>query len=96
MSSEEVVRLHAVVEGVVQGVNFRHYTTLTARRLGLTGWVANRPDGSVEVVAEGPRAAVQELLAFLHEGPPSAIVERVTPRWSQASGEFREFRVAYR
>lgn len=94
--AEERVRLQAIVEGIVQGVNFRHYTILTARRLGLTGWVANRRDGSVETVAEGPRAALQGLLDFLRVGPPSATVERVTERWGQATGEFDDFRVAYR
>ena len=65
---EKNARLHAFVEGRVQGVNFRYNTTRTAEKLGLTGWVANRRDGRVEAVAEGPKDALEKLLAFLHEG----------------------------
>ncbi len=93
--SKELVRLHAIVEGVVQGVNFRYYTMRRARSLGLTGWVANRWDGKVETVAEGRREDLEAFLDFLHEGPPSAVVTRVTPRWEKAKGEFTDFRVIY-
>ncbi|MBN1178281.1 MAG: acylphosphatase [Anaerolineae bacterium] len=88
-------RLHARVAGRVQGVNFRYYTARTAQSLGLTGWVANRPDNTVEVVAEGPQEALEELLAFLHHGPPSAYVTDVTPEWLGASGTFADFRVRH-
>jgi acylphosphatase len=94
-NTTELVRLHAVVEGRVQGVNFRYYTTRTAQRLGLQGWVANRWDGSVECVAEGTQTRLKDLLAFLKTGPPSAFVTRVDARWEPASGEFDEFRVRY-
>jgi acylphosphatase len=87
------VGLHAKVYGRVQGVNFRYYTLQRAQRLRLTGWVRNQPDGSVEVRAEGPRTAVEELLAFLHQGPPHAQVERVEAEWLPASGAFRRFDV---
>ncbi len=93
--SSDRARLHAVVEGRVQGVNFRYYTVLTARRLGLTGWVANRWDGKVETVAEGPRPALEEFLAFLHEGSPSAVVLRVDARWEEPTGELHDFKVRY-
>lgn len=92
---QEQARLHAVVEGRVQGVNFRYYTVRTARRLGVTGWVANRWDGTVETVAEGPRAALESFLAFLHEGSPAAHVTRVNFRWEQPTGEFTDFTVRY-
>ncbi len=88
-----LVCLHAVVYGHVQGVNFRYNTLLRAQRLRLTGWVRNQADGSVEVTAEGPRAAVEELLAFLHQGPPHAQVERVEVEWRPASGAFTRFDV---
>ena len=66
-------RLHAIVHGQVQGVNFRAYTTAWAHRLGVSGTVRNLPDGdSVEVVAEAERMALERLLVALHEGPPSA------------------------
>ncbi len=88
-------RLHAIVHGRVQGVNFRYYTTRTARRLGLTGWVANRRDGTVETVAEGPRAALEEFRAFLRRGSPASFVERVEAHWETPSGEFKDFGVRY-
>jgi acylphosphatase len=88
-------RLHAIVHGSVQGVNFRYYTIQTASRLGLTGWVANRWDGTVETVAEGPREALDKLLAFLHRGSPSAWVERVDANWQAPTSEFEDFRARY-
>jgi len=88
-------RLHAVVYGRVQGVNFRYYTIRTAQRLHLTGWVANRWNGTVETVAEGARQALNEFRAFLHQGPPSAWVERVDAEWNAPTGEFHRFEVRY-
>ena len=93
--SSDHSRLHAVVSGIVQGVNFRYYTSRQAESLGLTGWVANREDGSVEVVAEGPRADLQALLDWLSQGPPSASVTGVQADWEQATGEHTAFRVRY-
>ena len=88
-------RLHAIVSGVVQGVYFRGNTETRAEQLGLTGWVKNLVDGSVEVMAEGPRPALQELLAFLRQGPPGARVTHVHADWSAASDEFRFFEVRW-
>ncbi len=93
--SETTVRLHAHVYGRVQGVNFRHYTQVEARRLGIVGWVTNRLDRSVEVVAEGKKENLEKLLNFLHQGPPSARVERTEHTWTEATGEFRNFRVKF-
>ena len=73
-----------VVRGRVQGVGFRYSTMKRAAQLGLTGWVRNQTDGSVEVLAQGPNDAVTHLASFLEEGPPGATVtaievtERVT------------------
>ena len=91
----EKARLHALVSGHVQGVNFRYYTTREASRLGVTGWVANRRDGKVECVAEGPRSALEELLDFLHEGSPSARVTDVDASWESPRGELEDFKVRY-
>lgn len=88
-------RLHAVVHGRVQGVNFRYYTVRNAQTLGLTGWVANRWDSAVETVAEGPREALTQLQDFLHRGPPSAMVQRVDVAWEAPTGQFRHFGVRY-
>jgi acylphosphatase len=70
-------RIHVVVRGRVQGVFFRKSTVETAVRLGLSGWVRNRRDGTVETEAEGPEEAVEAFLAFCREGPELARVEEV-------------------
>ena len=88
-------RLRASVRGVVHGVGFRYFVLQSARRLGLTGWVANRFDGSVEVVAEGTEDRLEILLGDLREGPRSAVVESVQPSWSAATGQFTEFGVGF-
>jgi DNA ligase D-like protein (predicted 3'-phosphoesterase) len=71
------VAIRASVRGGVQGVFFRQATVERAQELALLGWVRNQEDGSVAVHAEGPEPAVEELLAFLREGPPAAAVEAV-------------------
>lgn len=86
-------QLHAIVHGRVQGVNFRFFTVQTARELGLTGWVMNRLDGTVEVRAEGERAHLDKLVAFLHVGPPAARVTTVDIEWLSAGGKFQEFTI---
>ena len=91
MPEETTQRLHAAVHGRVQGVNFRSYTARKAAELELTGWVRNVHDGTVETVAEGKRKKLEEFLAFLRTGPPSAIVTRVEADWQAATSEFDEF-----
>ncbi|MCK6576482.1 MAG: acylphosphatase [Anaerolineae bacterium] len=93
--SEEIEQVHAIVSGRVQGVNFRRFTTLTARQLGITGWVRNLDDGDVEVLAEGTRAQLSQLIAFLHKGPPAAYVIGVQTTWGRASGKFETFSPDY-
>ena len=66
-----------IITGRVQGVWFRDSTRQQAVELGISGYAANLPDGTVEVLARGPRASVQALHSWLHEGPPLAVVDRV-------------------
>jgi len=70
-------RLHVCIEGMVQGVNFRHGTMSQARALGLGGWVRNLPDGRVEAEFEGDPKALDQMLEWCQQGPPAARVERV-------------------
>lgn len=70
--------VHVIVEGRVQGVFYRAWTERNARSLGLSGWVRNRRDGSVEAVFCGEDGAVGEMLARCRAGPPEARVARVT------------------
>lgn len=86
-------RIEAVVRGVVQGVGFRYFVLRRANRLGLAGWVANDPDGSVRCVAEGDGAALDELLGVLRQGPPGSRVDGVAVSRGPASGSFDGFRV---
>lgn len=93
--SEKIERLHAVVSGAVQGVYFRATTQTRAQQLSLTGWVKNLPDGSVEVMAEGPHPALLQLLEFLRQGPPEAMVAEVREEWSAGSGKLGYFEVRW-
>jgi acylphosphatase len=72
--------VRARVSGRVQGVSFRWYTEEQARRLGVTGWVRNEPDGTVLVHAEGDDEAVDALIAWCHDGPSLARVRAVAVR----------------
>jgi len=78
--------LHAVVHGDVQGVGFRDFVQRRASRAGLSGWVRNRPDGTVEVLAEGDRTTLGGLLEELMRGPGMAEVERVDADWEPEQG----------
>lgn len=86
-------RVHIMIHGRVQGVFFRASAEAEARRLGLGGWVRNCPDGSVEILAEGSREALEELLAWCAHGPPRAGVEHVDSNWQDYRGEFDDFSV---
>ena len=80
------VRARLRVTGLVQGVFYRQSTANEATRLGLYGSVRNLPDGAVEVVAEGPRAAVEALVAWCRRGPPSSRVDEVAAGWEAPTG----------
>lgn len=88
-------RLHVVVHGRVQGVSFRYFTQMRAAEIGLTGWVRNLPDRTVEVTAEGERAGLERLLHFLRQGPTGATVTQVDVHWETASGIFSGFNIRY-
>lgn len=88
-------RAHLVVNGKVQGVYFRAETREQAAALGLTGWVKNRPDRSVEVVAEGSREKIEKLIDWCLQGPPRAEVSEVNVTWEEYTGEFDEFKIIY-
>jgi acylphosphatase len=77
------------VTGRVQGVSFRYWTEEQARRLGVTGWVRNEPDGSVAVHAEGPQQAVDALVEWCREGPRLARVQHVAVREGAPTGATR-------
>lgn len=86
-------RLEVTVRGRVQGVGYRVFALRIGADLDLDGWVANRPDGGVECVAEGPPEQLDAMLAALREGPVASVVERVEVRWFPATGRLGAFTV---
>lgn len=87
----EMVSLHILVDGRVQGVGFRYFVRDRADMLGVCGWVRNLYDGRVEALAEGKRAQLETLLGAIQQGPSSSFVSDVQCTWGKASGEFLEF-----
>lgn len=85
----------AVAHGLVQGVNFRYFVLRRAEELGVAGYARNLRDGSVEVVAEGDKERLQELLGQLEIGPRSARVKRVDVEWTEFSGSYRDFGIRF-
>lgn len=88
-------RAHIFVSGQVQGVFFRDHTRRWASSLHLTGWVRNLWDGRVEVLAEGDKAQIGNLIERLREGPPMAHVEKVDVSWEEYKEEFTDFRITW-
>lgn len=84
-------RVHAIITGRVQGVFYRAYVHRVASSLKLTGWVRNTNDGTVEVLAEGTRPLLEELLDKLRQGPPLAKVDGIKTEWRRATGEYTAF-----
>jgi acylphosphatase len=93
MVEADLSRLHITVEGRVQGVGFRYFVAENSQRLKLTGWVRNRWDGSVEMIAEGNRSILEQLLALVRRGPRSSLVLGIKTDWQESTGEFRGFRI---
>jgi len=88
-------RLEAIVSGRVQLVMYRDFAQRKGTGLKLAGTVQNLPDGTVRVVAEGPRPALEAYLAKLRKGPVLARVDAVAHAWLPATGEYRRFSIVY-
>jgi acylphosphatase len=88
-------QLHAIVRGRVQGVSFRYNAQHAARRLDLMGWVRNLPDGTVETLAQGDEARLQQYEAWLQHGPQGAVVTAVDTQWSDMSSPYNSFEILY-
>jgi acylphosphatase len=88
-------RLHAIVFGRVQGVGFRYFAKAEALMHGVSGYVKNLPDKSVEVVAEGNSKNLKKFLKAIEKGPPTAFVENVKVSWSKPKNEFQNFSIKY-
>lgn len=94
-AGNEREELHAVVQGQVQGVGFRYFVVRHALTLGLQGYARNQSDGTVAVLAQGPRPALERLLLLLRQGPTSAYVTEVTTTWRQPTEHFSGFNVRW-
>ncbi len=88
-------RMTARVQGRVQGGSFRYNVLLEARRLGLTGWIRNEPDGSVYLVAEGSDSVLKDFVRYLNRGPRPARVDSLITNWSEANGEYESFEIRW-
>jgi acylphosphatase len=86
VSDASHVRLTALVRGQVQAVGYRAFVQRHARDLGLAGYAENLADGRVEIVAEGPRDALEQLLVHVRNGPTHAVVDDVEASWGEAGG----------
>jgi acylphosphatase len=93
MTNGPVTRLHLIIHGRVQGIFFRGSALQLARELGLTGWVRNRLDGTVELVAEGDTAPLATLREWCAKGPRGAVVRSMEDLDEAATGEFTSFGV---
>lgn len=91
--STELASLQVFVYGRVQGVFYRAYAAGHAREMGITGYVRNLADGSVEVKAEGNRQDLEKLVGLLREGPSHARVIRVDISWSDYTGRYSGFKI---
>jgi len=88
-----MVRAHIHFFGTVQGVGFRYTTVSFAKALSLTGWVKNLSDGRVEIIVEGPREKIEELLSRL-KGQFGSFIRDMHIDWLDTKGEFNKFFVA--
>ena len=93
MSDGSSHRLHAIIHGRVQGVGYRAFAIRSAQQIGLTGWVRNRYNGTVETVAEGDRTQLENYLKVLQRGPISSNVTTIDEEWSAATMEFDQFKI---
>ena len=84
---------HLLITGFVQGVGYRQFVKRQARRLDLTGWVRNLPDGSVEAIVSGPKEKIEELIKHCRKGPFLSEVHNVTISWDETGEEFEGFTI---
>ena len=90
-----IKRVHVIVEGRVQGVFFRAFTRDEAARLGLSGWVRNRSNGSVEAIIEGEETAVEKMLQWFYQGSPNSVVEKIHASEESPLDDSRTFEIHY-
>jgi len=93
--TNDIQELHAYVHGWVQGIGYRYFVVNNALALGLRGYTRNQSDGSVEVLAQGTRSALERLLTMLQQGPSAAEVSEVRILWGQPTEHLSGFHVRW-
>ncbi|MBN2422292.1 acylphosphatase [Candidatus Woesearchaeota archaeon] len=91
----ENARLHLIIKGRVQGVFFRVFARKKAIELNLKGWVKNTYEGDVEILAEGNKEKLKELLKYAWTGSPGSRVDDIDVKWEEYKEEFEEFSIRY-
>ncbi len=91
----EMQRVTIIVHGRVHGVFYRDSTMRRARELGLAGTVRNLPDGTVQIVAQGPAAAMKDLIRWARQGPPAAVVSDLKIDYGTPVPGYSGFSVSY-
>ena len=92
---DHVVRVHMTVRGRVQGVGFRAFTQAEASTRGLQGWVRNRPEGTVEVEAEGPQDILDTFLEAIKQGPRFSRVDQIIVDWKEPTRQTQGFAILH-
>lgn len=90
-----MARARILIEGRVQGVCYRAFTSDVANRLGLKGWVRNLIDGRVEALFEGEKEKIKEAINRCYEGPPLAVVSKIDIHWEDTEEQMNDFKIAY-
>ncbi|MGE0087410.1 MAG: acylphosphatase [Desulfococcaceae bacterium] len=93
--TEKKLRTHVIISGRVQGVCFRAETQRAAQYYGVTGWVRNKNDGTVEAVFEGTENNIVSMLEWCKKGPSRSLVEKTDVSWEDYTGQFSQFRIAW-
>ena len=88
-------RAHILVQGSVQGVFFRDHTQKWASSLGVCGWVKNLANGQVEILAEGEKDRIEDLIGLVIKGPPLSRVEGMEIEWAVYKGDNKDFRITW-
>ena len=92
---EEVMEIHVIVKGHVQGVGFRFYAERAAVKSGLTGWVKNLSNGDVETVAQGSKQSLDSYIDWLKQGPSTARVIDISIQWREITQFYNSFSLTY-
>lgn len=86
-------RISIIIQGRVQDVNFRYETKFQAKAMGITGWVKNASQDTVEVLAEGEEEKLKDLIRWCAHGPTRSRVDKINFQWSPKTGEFSAFEI---